>query len=139
MAASLSVIPASSPDFLRQNPVEDARDISAVPLLHLASRPDAWKDWFAFNDISLTRNHGMVFEQFSIVIQAAVAGIGMALLPTFHIQNELDCRELVAIQGIPLQSSRSAYYLVTPIDRSDYAPVEAFRNWLVQTIQSEQN
>ena len=77
----------------------------------------------------------MLFEQFSIVIQAAVAGIGMALLPIFLIQSELERSELVIIQDIPLQSGNSAYYLVAPTDKSDYAPVVAFRNWLLRMIE----
>ena len=127
-------MPVCSPKFLKQNPIRNAKDMSSISLLHLSSRPNAWKDWFALNNIVLSHNHGMLFEQFSIVIQAAVAGIGMALLPIFLIQNELDRGELMMIQNLPLISSRSAYYLVTPTDKSDYAPVVAFRNWLLEMI-----
>ena len=127
-------IPVCSPNLLERHPIRNAEDMSSLPLLHLTSRPNAWKDWFALNNIVLPQNHGMLFEQFSIVIQAAVAGIGMALLPIFLIQNELDRGELMMIQNLPLISSRSAYYLVTPTDKSDYAPVVAFRNWLLEMI-----
>ena len=127
-------MPVCSPNFLKQNPIRNAKDMSSISLLHLSSRPNAWKDWFALNNIVLSHNHGMLFEQFSIVIQAAVAGIGMALLPIFLIQNELDRGELMMIQKLPLIRSRSAYYLVTPTDKSDYAPVVAFRNWLLEII-----
>ena len=127
-------MPVCSPNFLKQNPIRNAKDMSSISLLHLSSRPNAWKDWFALNNIVLSHNHGMLFEQFSIVIQAAVAGIGMALLPIFLIQNELDRGELMMIQNLPLIRSRSAYYLVTPTDKSDYAPVVAFRNWLLEMI-----
>ena len=127
-------IPVCSPILLEQHPTGNAEDMSLLPLLHLTSRPYAWKDWFALNNIVLPQNHGMLFEQFSIVIQAAVAGIGMALLPVFLIQSELERGELVIIRDIPLQSGNSAYYLVTPTDKSDYAPVMAFRNWLLKMI-----
>ena len=127
-------MPVCSPNFLKQNPIRNAKDMSSISLLHLSSRPNAWKDWFALNNIVLSHNYGMLFEQFSIVIQAAVAGIGMALLPIFLIQNELDRGELMMIQNLPLIRSRSAYYLVTPTDKSDYAPVVAFRNWLLEII-----
>ena len=126
------VLPVCSPNFLEQNPMTNGDNLSAFPLLHLASRPTAWKDWFAMNDITLPQNHGMVFEQFSILIQAAVASVGVALLPTFLIQNELDREELIILHEIPLQNRSSAYYLVIPTDKSDYAPVVAFRNWLVK-------
>ena len=129
-------VPVCSPDFLEHNPIKDIREMSKVPLLHLSSRPTAWKDWFALNNNLLPQHHGMLFEQFSIVIQAGVAGVGMALLPTFLIQSELDRGELVIIQNIPLESGSSAYYLVTPTDKSEYAPVVAFRNWLLEMCVS---
>ena len=128
-------IPVCSPNLLEQYPIDNAKDMSMLPLLHLTSRPNAWEDWFALNNISIPQYHGMFFEQFSILIQAAVAGIGTALLPIFLIQSELDRGELVIIQDIPLQSSCSAYYLVTPIDKSEYAPVVVFRNWLLGMVQ----
>ena len=65
-------MPVCSPNFLKQNPIRNAKDMSSISLLHLSSRPNAWKDWFALNNIVLSHNHGMLFEQFSIVIQAAV-------------------------------------------------------------------
>ena len=129
------VIPVCSPEFLEQNPVNDAGAMPALPQLHLSSRPDAWKDWFELNNVSPAQDRGMFFEQFSILIQAALAGIGMALLPKFLIQNELDRNELVVVQDKPLQSDSSAYYLVTPDDKSDYAPVVAFRSWLLERIK----
>ena len=126
-------MPVCSPNFLEQNPIKNAKEITTLPLLHLSSRPNAWKDWLALQNISLSENQGMVFEQFSIVIQAAVAGIGVALLPIFLIESELDRGELAIIRDIPLQSD-SGYYLVTPVDKSEYAPVVAFRNWLLQMV-----
>lgn len=129
-------VPVCSPVFLEHNPIENISGISTLPLLHLASRPTAWKDWFALNNSPLPQHQGMQFEQFSIVIQAAVAGVGVALLPIFLIQSELDRGEMVIIQDIPLESSSSAYYLVTPTGKSEYAPAVAFREWLLKICVS---
>ncbi len=126
------VVPVASPALLNQCPIMHARDIPGLPLLHLSSRPEAWRDWLILNDVPPCQQRGMLFEQFSILIQATVAGIGLALLPEFLIQSELERGELVVVQGSPLQNNNAAYYLVTPIDKSDYAPVVAFRNWLLK-------
>jgi LysR family glycine cleavage system transcriptional activator len=58
---------------------------------------------------------------------------GAALLPKFLIQSELDRGELMVILDRPLESS-SGYYLVTPADKSAYAPVVAFRDWLLRNL-----
>jgi DNA-binding transcriptional LysR family regulator len=127
------VIPVCSAKLLKQNRLQCPADLAAVPLLHLASRPDAWDSWFELNKVTLPKEQGMHFEQFSIVAQATVAGLGAALLPKFLIQSELDRGELMVILDRPLES-RSGYYLVTPADKSGYAPVVAFRDWLLRNL-----
>jgi DNA-binding transcriptional LysR family regulator len=55
----------------------------------------------------------------------------VALLPKFLIQSELDRGELVIIVDKPLQSD-AGYHLITPLDKSDYAPIAAFRSWILK-------
>ncbi len=107
------------------------------PLLHISTRPDAWQQWFLSHNIEVMAKQGMHFEQFSIAANAAVAGLGIALLPKFLIKNELQRQELVEICDSALTTDNS-YYLVTPNDKIDYAPVVAFKNWLEQVISEEQ-
>ncbi len=78
----------------------------------------------------------MVFEQFSTVAHAAVAGLGVALLPQFLIRGELDRGELVVLSERAVVSDMG-YYLVTPEAKTDYAPVVALREWLLATIERE--
>lgn len=127
-------IPVCSPAFLKQYRIRKATDIVPLPLLHLSSRPKAWHDWFALNDIDMKQNQGMVFEQFSIVIQATIAGIGIALLPEFLIRKELQAGELLQALDIPLQTEENGYHLITPIDKADYAPVLVFKAWLLDML-----
>ncbi len=124
------VLPACSPAYLKNNQIKTVEDIAQVALLHLSSRADAWENWFTANGVSVQPEPGMLFEQFSILIQAAIAGMGVALLPEFLIQNELKQDELTTISEAPLMNS-SGYYLITPIDKADYPPVVAFREWLL--------
>ncbi len=77
---------------------------------------------------------GMHFEQFSIAANAAVAGLGIALLPKFLIKHELQRHELVEILDSTLPTDNS-YYLVTPNDKLDYAPVRAFKTWLEEIVK----
>ncbi len=128
---SEEVIPVCSPGFLQENPLTHAGDLAGLPLLHLTTRPDAWDNWFQSNDFEPPQERGMAFEQFSIIAQAAVAGLGVALLPKFLIQSELDRNELVVILDMPTQSE-AGYYLVTPADKSEHPPVAALRQWLLE-------
>ncbi|MCZ6831612.1 MAG: LysR family transcriptional regulator [Gammaproteobacteria bacterium] len=128
--------PVCSPKFMREHSPHSPEQLAELPLLQLSSRAKAWDNWFQSSGIAPPRAQGMVFEQMSIIAQAAVAGLGAALLPRFLIQSELERGELVVITDRPLQDSLG-YYLVTPVEKSDYAPVVALRTWLLKMVEQQ--
>ena len=135
-------VPVCSPKLFEQAKLTEVHNICAslidLPLLHIATRPDAWQTWFNEHGvIANDKTHqGMHFEQFSIATNAAVAGLGVALLPKFLIKNELKRGELQIICDKP-QKTDSGYYLVTPNNQLNYAPVLAFTHWLAQLTHGE--
>ncbi len=122
-------LPVCSPQFLRDHPMRQPQDLLQVPLLHLSTRAKAWPDWFKMHELEAPARQGMLFEQFATIAQAAVAGLGAALLPEFLVRAEIDRGELVVMFDSALESD-SAYYLVTPLEKADYPPVAALRDWL---------
>ncbi|MER9723939.1 MULTISPECIES: LysR family transcriptional regulator [unclassified Mesorhizobium] len=131
-----TVMPVVSPDFLASRDITTAADISRLPLLHMATRPGAWGEWFEEQGLSAPIGPGMQFEQFGTVAQACMAGLGVALLPQVLIAGELQRGELVPAPGQPMQS-RSAYYLVVPNDKRGHPPVVSFRDWLLSQVEKE--
>jgi LysR family glycine cleavage system transcriptional activator len=128
---SEKAVPVCAPGIFKQSSLENPGGLEQLPLLHLATRPDAWKKWFQSNGLEQPKGQGMLFEQISIIAQAAMGGLGVALLPKFLIQSELDRGELVVIVDKPLQSD-AGYHLITPVDKSDYPPILAFRSWILK-------
>lgn len=127
------VVPVAAPAFLAARPIRQAADLLRQPLLHMASRPGAWRHWFAKAGIEADPSQAMRFEQFGSVAQAAIAGLGVALMPTFLIDTELASGHLV--EALPQRiDSPSAYYAVAPLGRRDFRPVLAFRAWLIEEI-----
>ena len=122
--------PACSPAFLAANRPLDAERISSLPLLHIATRPYAWPDWFAAQGLPEGAAQGMHFDQYSTAAQAAVAGLGVALLPRFLIEDELSRGDLVIALDRPIES-RYPYYLAIRNERLHQPHIEAFRDWLV--------
>ena len=131
-------VPVAAPALLSEHAVNDERDLLQLPLLHLATRPRAWPDWFHDAGLERAGSSGMVFEEIAAVAQAAAAGLGVSLLPRFLVEGELERGELAVVFERPLRSS-FGYYLVTPRDRVGYAPVAAFREWLLRTIDGPRN
>ena len=127
-------VPACSPDFLASNPVEAPEDLMERPLLHLATRPDAWEKWFASQGIQAEGVHGMLFDQFATAAQAATAGLGVGLLPDFLIREELERGDLLTV-GQAMESAER-YFLAVPFERAAYPPLVAFRNWITQEARA---
>lgn len=130
-------VPACSPDFLTRHPVHAPEDLIDAPLLHLATRPDAWEKWFSAKSIAAEGVHGMLFDQFATAAQAAIAGLGIALLPTFLIRDELARGDLVRV-GDEMESAER-YFLAVPFERAAYPPLVAFRDWITAEARTSEN
>ncbi|MBB4008761.1 LysR family transcriptional regulator [Allorhizobium taibaishanense] len=127
---SETVVPACSPGLRDTYRFESAHDVRDAPLLHLTTRPDAWERWLRANGAEADQVRGMLFDQFATAAQAAMAGLGVALLPEFLIQEELASGRLVKAIDRPMQSAE-AYYLVWPNERGSHPPLQAFRDWIL--------
>ncbi len=131
-----TVVPTCSPDFLEQYDIRSPVDLLKAPILHLATRPRAWERWLQAQGIDNEKIPGMVFDQFATVAQAVVHGIGVALLPHFLIENELNDGTLVPALNLPVRSV-GAYHLVWPKSRSNYPPLKSFRVWIEEQARDQ--
>lgn len=120
-----------SPEFFAENELGTLSEIGDLPMLHLESRTTVWADWFKSQGGVEQKATGMLMDQFSMVIQAAISGLGIALLPDYLAQIEISEGRLVPIlkQAVP---AHGAYWLVWPEEKNDEAPLTAFRLWLEQ-------
>ncbi len=131
------VTACAAPGFLAQNPVQRAADLASLPRLQLESRPHVWNDWFRAQGAQPVPGGGMLVDQFSMMIQAAISGLGIALLPDYLARVEIAERRLLPVldQAVPV---RGAYWLVWPPDRDGLAPLAAFRDWIARETAKSQ-
>ncbi|MBM7046219.1 LysR family transcriptional regulator [Rhizobium lusitanum] len=130
------VTPACSPGVKEAYKFVEPSDVRRAPLLHLASRPDAWERWMVMYGILPESVHGMLFDQFATAAQAAIAGVGVALLPKFLIEEELAQGKLVHAVDAQMRSAE-AYHLVWPSDRSSHPPLLAFKRWILSRTAAD--
>lgn len=123
------VTACAAPEFIANNDLRNPADVAKHPLLYLESRPNAWPDWFAAHDVDVQIGGGMLMDQFSMMSQAAISGIGIALLPDYLAQMEIAEGRLQPIHQQAVQM-RGAYWMVWPDEQTDFAPLTAFRSWL---------
>jgi LysR family glycine cleavage system transcriptional activator len=125
-----TLVPVGSPGLLRDLGLREPADALRAPLLHQATRPLAWRDWMAAQGVASEVQAGPSFEQFAMVAQAAAAGLGLAILPRFLIEEELRSGQLVVAFDRPIESQR-AYWLVYPEEKRHRPALAAFRDWLL--------
>ncbi len=114
---------------LLPSPLTAPEELLRLPLLHLETRPAAWEEWFAVHGCKATGLHGMLFDQFSTMAQAASHEFGVALLPSYLARPEIGSGRLVAAWDRPMRTS-GKYYLVWPENRAMRPALEKFVAWL---------
>lgn len=118
-----------SPAFRDAHRLESLEDLASLPKLHLETRPSVWEDWFRAQGGAPASVAGMLMDQFSMVIQAAISGLGVALLPDYLARIEISEGRLVPVLAQAV-AVRGAYWLVWPEEKDAFAPLAAFRSWL---------
>ncbi|WP_374322773.1 LysR family transcriptional regulator [Aquipseudomonas alcaligenes] len=129
-------LPVCSPELLGERTQFAAAELANLPLLQQSTRPYAWRQWFAAQGLNVPRDmSGPRYELFSMLAQAAMHGMGVALIPPFLIQRELDAGLLVPAHPAALLSSDRAYRLMIPERKVESAALRAFRDWLLQAAR----
>ncbi|WP_260958460.1 LysR family transcriptional regulator [Pseudomonas citri] len=125
-------MPVCSPALLGDQDSLTPEAIAELPLLQQTTRPYAWRQWFNAQNLNIARDlTGPRYELFSMLAQAAMHDMGIALIPPFLIQRELTEKRLVIANRNAL-SSVKAYYLMIPERKVESASLRAFRDWLVK-------
>ncbi len=124
------MVPIVSPAMATSGGHLSAAKLAAMTLLHLTTRPRAWEQWAAANSIDLAEPYrGHRFDQFTMMIEAVKADIGIALVPRFTVEAELASGAVIALADFPYQSDGS-YYAVIPEGKTDTPIVRTFIDWL---------
>ena len=131
-----NLMPVCSSALLGNRTHLTADEIAELPLLQQTTRPYAWRQWFNSQHLNIPRDMtGPRYELFSMLAQAAMHDMGIALIPPFLIQRELAEKRLVIANPDAL-SSIKAYYLMIPERKVESASLKAFRDWLVNQANS---
>jgi LysR family transcriptional regulator, glycine cleavage system transcriptional activator len=130
------VVPVCSPEYMRASNIKSLDDLPNARLLQQASRPTQWAQWFEhFNLPQIKALAGPCFDQFSMISEAAIAGIGVGLLPRLLIEDEIS-RGKMQILFDGTFKTNGAYYLVTPDGRTEDQLIEWFKGWIVSEAEA---
>ncbi len=129
------VFPVCSPDFLRQQgPIRDVKTLAKLPLMHLEERYKSrigWTDWLKSFGVALKRENAMFrFNDYSIVLQAAIEGQGVAL-GWKHLVDPLIAQGLLVRPLSQSVTTDQPIYVIAPKNTELRSDVLNLKNWLI--------
>lgn len=116
-------------------PFHAPSDLHRHCLLHNSTRSHAWAQFAAAFNLTIEENARIaVFEHFFMVVEAAAAGMGAALLPLYLARDEVRSGRLV--QPFP-QTLRppEAYYVIHAPERAGVRKIRIFKKWLIEEVK----
>ncbi|SDR54722.1 transcriptional regulator, LysR family [Paraburkholderia fungorum] len=107
---------------------------AAAPILHTRTRESAWDTWSSITRTSLQNTSEETFEHFYFSLQAASAGLGVAIGPWLLVRDEIKSGQLAAPMGFV--EDGSTYFLVSRRPFVSSPARTAVRDWLHELASS---
>ena len=130
------MFPVCSPELLmRHGQRNPTRVFTEAPLLHDISvdrdpAVPSWKMWLKASGLEgVDWRKGPRFNQTALAVDAALAGLGIALAPTLLVSTDLAAGRLVRLAHDEWKGD-FAYYLVHPIEKAELPALQRFKRWL---------
>jgi putative choline sulfate-utilization transcription factor len=130
------VVPVCAPSLLRGHAPDEVADVTHFPLLHLEAPCDgrwlSWADLLTCHGLTQGEHrHDLTFNNYQLVLEAAVMGQGIALGWWPLTERFLSDGKLVALPKL-LTRTRCGYFLIEPKNvRRDCIRVQ-FGHWILE-------
>lgn len=128
------VFPVCHPRLLEgDRPLADPRDLRGHTLLHTYHRRGDWARWLTAAGVpasAVDPDQGQTFDLTTMALDAAEAGMGIAITREAQVRDALEAGRLAAPFQRDLLRGEGCYF-VSRQARRDEVPVKAFRDWLL--------
>ncbi|MBS0382922.1 MAG: LysR family transcriptional regulator [Proteobacteria bacterium] len=128
------IAPVFSPRHPRSAALRKANLAALVkePLLHTTSRPQAWPAWARAQRVAVARlQFGQAFEHLYYMLEAAVAGLGVAIAPEPLVADDIAAGRLLAPWAF--RATRASWVLCAPKSSGD-PRIATLGHWLQQQL-----
>jgi LysR family glycine cleavage system transcriptional activator len=120
-------------------PLRGPSDIAGYRLLQHATVPRAWSQWCGRHGVGGVNPHsGIQLDQYGAIVRAVSAGLGIGLVPTCLIEDELARGEVIEplAAGAGRFEADAGYVLCYPEHKASLPAVLAFRGWLREAVEA---
>lgn len=128
----------ASPKLLAENPVRSKEDLKNHTLIHIHTR-DNWQSManhLQLDDLNIQQ--GPLFSHTFMALQAAIHGQGIVLANRLLALQEIEHQALQIVLPTNMQDPKS-FYVVNHLDRLDDKPIQAFRQWIINSIKQKEH
>ncbi|MGB6308786.1 MAG: LysR substrate-binding domain-containing protein [Steroidobacteraceae bacterium] len=134
-----NLFPVYSPEHIQGPPLRTPEDLRDHVLLHDRSQVE-WQEYFQSRGIAaeVDSRSGILFSETAYCLEAAVRGQGIAMGDDFLAGLYLYEGRLVKLFDYSFPS-KNAYYFVAHHGSLKHPALEAFRNWLFQSVERLRN
>lgn len=128
-------LPVCNPSFLRDPwNLETATDLARMTLLRSVRRMNDWERWLTAAGVEgLKPQRNLSFENTSLAIQAAIDGLGIAVVQPEYVRELLGTGALVAPFDL-VGHGDAGYYLAWSTTRRKSLAFDSFVQWVRQEI-----
>ncbi|MFZ6654188.1 LysR substrate-binding domain-containing protein [Undibacterium sp. TJN19] len=123
------IAPVCIPNLLKQGKLQ----LNQQCLLHTASRPDAWPQWQKFSGQAVRGKSRATYEHFYLSLQAACAGLGVAMASAYMVEDEIRNGLLLAPHAF--MADGTDYVLLSALPFEEDPRRLAFLEWLQQEFE----
>jgi len=128
---SVRFFPVCSPAFLQAHPLAQLGDLYNVPLLRHTHPLWAWPHWFHALGFPPPANRGLMFDDSSLMLDAAATGAGVALARDILVEGDLRSGRL--IRPLPDEvESPWGYFFVWRSEGPRQLRTLLLRDWLLR-------
>jgi LysR family glycine cleavage system transcriptional activator len=127
---STALLAVCAPELLERNPVETPQQLARHQLIEAETGAVGWKDWFAKAGSVLPATARFArFEHMFFALEAALDGLGIALMPSALVVDDIASGRLVIAWKVPGVYERAYSHLLSPLTRQPEIG-KSFVEWL---------
>lgn len=128
-----ALIPVAAPQVAAS--MKRVGDLIHHTLLEVSHAPQAWPRWLSESGLEPARfRRRLSFDYSTYAIQAALDGLGVALVRPPYVQDDLDAGRLVRLFDLALVDPGQAWHLIYRPEALNEPPFAAFRDWLLAEV-----
>lgn len=106
-----------------------------LTFLQTRTRPNAWQEWQKSSQIKIARSSEKYFDHFYFSLQAAIAGLGIAIGPDLLVRDDLTKGHVIAPYGFVRTGYNYIGLSLRPVRQTE--SLSYFVNWLREACQSD--